>query len=61
MKAILNVNLPVLGWKYEKLSAGSMVNIIDQSKAVADKVLVERCAGGFRAWCYLDDLTPVEG
>jgi len=55
MKAILNVNYPVLGWK-----SGTIVTILRHSEVVASKVLVERRPGGFKAWCHLDDMTPME-
>ncbi|WP_371374426.1 hypothetical protein [Sporomusa aerivorans] len=52
--------LASIKWGAGTWPAGTVVSIIAQSEHVADKVKIERFAGGPTAWVYLDDMEPLD-
>ena len=52
--------LTKIKWGAGTWPAGTVVYIVAQSEHVADKVKIERFAGGPTAWVYLDDMEPLD-
>ena len=44
-----------------KVPAGTKVKVVKLSNLDSGVVMVKNLEGGFRGWCLLDNLIPVEG